>query len=114
MLGPPKPRRLDEPIAVSLEDLVPTDNFYRHLEATLDLSFVRQESRDLYAERVHGPTTPVLISGQPAVPNESVMGTDPGGTPLPGVAREPFSGRGSAPHQLSAGAARRAMRALSA
>jgi hypothetical protein len=34
MLGPPKPRRLDEPIAVSLEDLVPADNFYRHLEAT--------------------------------------------------------------------------------
>ena len=41
MLGPPKPRRLDEPIAVSLEDLVPRDNFYRHLEATLDLGFVR-------------------------------------------------------------------------
>ena len=42
MLGPPKPRRLDELIAVSLEDLVPRDHFYRHLEATLDLSFVRQ------------------------------------------------------------------------
>ena len=37
MLGPPKPRRLDQPIAVSLEDLVPRDHFYRHLEATLDL-----------------------------------------------------------------------------
>jgi hypothetical protein len=34
MLGPAKPRRLDESIAVSLEDLVPADNFYRHLEAT--------------------------------------------------------------------------------
>ena len=33
MLGPAKPRRLDEPIAVSLEDLVPADHFYRHLEA---------------------------------------------------------------------------------
>ena len=42
MLGPPKPRRLDEPIAVSLEDLVPPDHFYRHLEATLDLGFVRE------------------------------------------------------------------------
>ncbi len=31
MLGPAKPRRLDEPIAVSLDDLVPADNFYRHL-----------------------------------------------------------------------------------
>jgi hypothetical protein len=41
MLGPPKPRRLDEPIAVSLEELVPADNFYRHLEASLNLGFVR-------------------------------------------------------------------------
>ena len=37
MLGPPKPRRLSEPIAVSLEDLVPRDNFYRRLETKLDL-----------------------------------------------------------------------------
>ncbi len=51
MLGPPKPRRLDEPIAVSLEDLVPQDHFYRHLEATLDLSFVRTWARDLHAKR---------------------------------------------------------------
>ena len=42
MLGPAKVRRLSEPIAVSLEELVPRDNFYRHLEATLDLSFVRE------------------------------------------------------------------------
>jgi hypothetical protein len=41
MLGPAKPRRLNERIAVSLEDLVPADHFYRHLEAKLDLSFVR-------------------------------------------------------------------------
>jgi hypothetical protein len=41
MLGPPKPRRLDQPITVSLEDLVPQDHFYRHLEEKLDLSFVR-------------------------------------------------------------------------
>ena len=41
MLGPRKPRRLDEPIAVSLEALVPASNFYRHLEVTLDLGFVR-------------------------------------------------------------------------
>ncbi len=32
MLGPPKPRRLREPIAVSLEDLVPPDHVYRHVE----------------------------------------------------------------------------------
>jgi hypothetical protein len=40
MLGPTNPRRLDEPIAVSLEGLVPANHFYRHLEAKLDLSFV--------------------------------------------------------------------------
>ncbi len=32
MLGPLKPQRLDQPIAVSLEDLVPRDHFYRHLD----------------------------------------------------------------------------------
>jgi hypothetical protein len=40
MLGPLKPRRLDEQIAVSLDDLVPADNFYRHVEAMLDLSLL--------------------------------------------------------------------------
>ena len=48
MLGPVKSRRLDQPIAVSLEDLVPADNFYQHLETKLDLSFVREWSRNLY------------------------------------------------------------------
>lgn len=42
MLGPPKPRRLDQPIAVSLEDLVPRDPFYRHVEAKLDVGFVSE------------------------------------------------------------------------
>jgi transposase len=45
MLGPAKPRRLDQPIAVSLEDLVPQDTFYGHLENKLDLSFVRDWGR---------------------------------------------------------------------
>ena len=61
MLGPPKPRRLDEPIAVSLEDLVPPDHFYRHLEATLDLSFVREWARELYAERGRPSIDPVVF-----------------------------------------------------
>ena len=30
MLGPIKSRRLDEPITVSLENLVPEVHFYRH------------------------------------------------------------------------------------
>jgi transposase len=61
MLGPPTPRRLDAPIAVSLEGLVPRDNFYRHLEATLDLSFVRAWVRDLYAERGRPSVDPVVF-----------------------------------------------------
>jgi len=50
MLGPPKPRRLDEPVAASLESLVPPDHFYRLLEATLDLSFVRDLVLGAYAD----------------------------------------------------------------
>src|ERR671921_1060921 len=61
MLGPVKPRRLDEPIAISLEDLVPASNFYRHLEAKLDLSFAREWSRDLYAERGRPSIDPVVF-----------------------------------------------------
>jgi transposase len=61
MLGPPKPRRLDEPIAVSLEDLVPYDHFYRYLEAKLDLSFVRDRTRDVYAGRGRPSIDPVVF-----------------------------------------------------
>jgi len=61
MLGPAKPRRLDEPIAVSLEELIPWNNFYRHVEARLDLSCVREWSRDLYAERGRPSIDPVVF-----------------------------------------------------
>src|SRR5829696_8309964 len=61
MLGPAKPRRLDQPIAVSLEALVPRDHFYRHLEATLDLGFVRDWARELYAERGRPAIDPVVF-----------------------------------------------------
>jgi transposase len=61
MLGPPKPRRLDQPIAVSLEELVPADNFYRHLENKLDLGFVRDWTRELYAERGRPSIDPVVF-----------------------------------------------------
>jgi transposase len=37
------------PMDTSLEDLVPTDNFYRDLERRLDLSFVREMVASLYA-----------------------------------------------------------------
>src|SRR5215210_4694130 len=61
MLGPPKPRRLDAPIAVSLEDLVPQRHFHRHLEAKLDLGFVRDWARELYAERGRPSIDPVVF-----------------------------------------------------
>jgi transposase len=51
MLGPPKHRNLDRSVLVSLERLVPADHFYRHLDAALDLSFVRNWARDCYADR---------------------------------------------------------------
>src|SRR3954467_15711568 len=41
---------------VTLEDLVPPDHFYRHLERSLDLSFVRALVHDAYA-----------VSGRPSI-----------------------------------------------
>jgi transposase len=61
MLGPPNPRCLDQPIAVSLEELVPADNFYLHLEAKLDLGFIRDWTRELYAERGRPSIDPVVF-----------------------------------------------------
>ncbi len=61
MLGPPKPRRLDEPVAVSLEELVPPNHFYRHLERTLDLSFVRDLVREAYADIGRPSIDPVVF-----------------------------------------------------
>ena len=51
MLGPLKRRAPDHLIAHTLDELVPADHFYQHLDATLDLSFVRDWVRDLYADR---------------------------------------------------------------
>ena len=61
MLGPPKSRRLDAPIAVSLDQLVPAGHFYRHLEATLDLGFIREWTRDQYADRGRPGIDPVVF-----------------------------------------------------
>ena len=46
---------------VSLEDLVPPDHFYRHLERALDLGFVRDLVRDAYAERGRPSIDPVVF-----------------------------------------------------
>ena len=35
--------------AVTLDELVPADHFYRHVERVLDLSFVRELVQDCYA-----------------------------------------------------------------
>ena len=47
------------PEDISLEDLVPEDNFYRRLQQKLDLSFVRELVEDRYA-----------ASGRPSVDPE--------------------------------------------
>src|SRR5215831_244808 len=44
-----KARHFAPLINVSLEELVPPDHFYRHLERTLDLSFVREFVQQTYA-----------------------------------------------------------------
>ena len=41
MRGPAQRRRLDEPIAVSLEDVIPANHVYRHLEAAKPASSIR-------------------------------------------------------------------------
>jgi transposase len=61
MLGPPKSRRLDEPVAGSLDELVPPDHFYRHLEAKLDLGFVRDWAKECYAEGGRPSIDPVVF-----------------------------------------------------
>ena len=61
MLGPPKLRALDEPVTVSLEELVPANHFYRHLDAALDLVFVREWVADCYAERGRPSIDPVVF-----------------------------------------------------
>jgi transposase len=44
-----------------LEDLVPTDHVYRHLEGTLDLDFVRDLVRDAYADTGRPSIDPVVF-----------------------------------------------------
>jgi transposase len=61
MLGPPKARRLADPITVSLDDLVPEGHFYRHLERPLNLAFVRDVVRDTYAAIGRPSIDPVLF-----------------------------------------------------
>src|SRR5215207_7463874 len=45
----------------TLEDLIPPDHFYRHLERTLDLSFVRDLVCDAYAQAGRPSIDPVVF-----------------------------------------------------
>ena len=49
------------PHDLSLEDLVPEDNFYRRLQAQLDLSFVRELVGQLYAKGGRPSVDPVVF-----------------------------------------------------
>jgi len=61
MLGPSKARDLDRTVVVSLDQLVPPDHLYRHLERELDLSFVRGWVKDYYAPRGRPSIDPVVF-----------------------------------------------------
>jgi transposase len=49
------------PHNLSLEELVPKENFYRRLQSTLDLSFVRELVRPLYASAGRPSVDPVVF-----------------------------------------------------
>jgi hypothetical protein len=48
-------------VNVSLEALVPADNFYRHLQRTLDLSFVREFVQETYAQGGRPSIDPIVF-----------------------------------------------------
>ena len=48
-------------INISVEQLVPQDHFYRHLESTLDLSFVREFVQKTYAGGGRPSIDPVVF-----------------------------------------------------
>ncbi len=48
-------------VNVSLEELVPQDHFYRHLEHTLDLTFVRELVHDCYAAGGRPSIDPIVF-----------------------------------------------------
>src|SRR5256885_6677839 len=56
-----KERRFAPLINVSLEELVPADHFYRYLERSLDLSFVRKFVQESYAGSGRSSIDPVVF-----------------------------------------------------
>src|SRR6266498_3009930 len=60
MLGH-KAREFKQHKSISLEDLVPDDNFYRQVERSIDLSFVRKLASELYASMGRPSIDPVVF-----------------------------------------------------
>src|SRR5690348_3516792 len=56
-----KERHFAPLIHVSLEELVPSDHFYRHLERTLDLTFVREFAHKTYARGGRPSIDPIVF-----------------------------------------------------
>src|SRR6516164_1095026 len=56
-----KERHFAPLINVSVEQLVPHDHFYRHLERTLDLSFVREFVQQAYANGGRPSIDPIVF-----------------------------------------------------
>ena len=56
-----KKRHFAPLINASLEDLVPADHFYRHLEQSLDLSFVREFVQTTYARGGRPSIDPIVF-----------------------------------------------------
>ena len=56
-----KIRNLKTFTSFSLENLVPEDNFYRHVEQCIDLSFVRDLVRHLYSDFERPSIDPVVL-----------------------------------------------------
>ena len=61
MMGTKKTRNFAPLPDLSLEELIPQDNFYRHLDARLDLSFVRDLVEDRYACSGRPSVDPVVF-----------------------------------------------------
>ena len=56
-----KERHFAPLINASLEDLVPSDHFYSHLEKSLDLSFVRESVQTTYAGGGRPSIDPIVL-----------------------------------------------------
>jgi transposase len=56
-----KQRHFAPLINMSLEELVPQDHFYRHLDRTLDLSFVREFVQETYAGKGRPSIDPIVF-----------------------------------------------------